>query len=161
MSVRLDSSLECDAGFDSLALVELRERLERGCRVQLPDSVLAKAETPLDWVRALSTARGQRPRASLTTPAPEAVAASEATAGPPTGAETLGAVISWHNVVRPHAVQVCLLDDTASTPQNVFEIDHEDCRAPTGAARGREPAGGPSARPSPTSPWLRRSGSRS
>ncbi|MGE5765015.1 MAG: hypothetical protein ACM3ZF_14405, partial [Mycobacterium leprae] len=38
---------------------------------------------------------------------------------------------------------------------NVFEIDHEDWRAPTGAARGREPAGGPSARPSPTSPWLR------
>ncbi|HLZ37506.1 MAG TPA: recombinase family protein, partial [Mycobacteriales bacterium] len=39
--------------------------------------------------------------------------------------------------------------------KNVFEIDHEDWRAPTGAARGREPAGGPSGRPSPTSPWLR------
>jgi 1-acyl-sn-glycerol-3-phosphate acyltransferase len=116
VSVRLDSSLECDVGVDSLALVELRERLERACGVQLPDDALAKMDTPLDWVHALSTARGARPPTPLPTPAPERVTPLEATAGPPTGAETLGDVVSWHEVARPHAVQVCLLNHTASVP---------------------------------------------
>src|SRR5512144_2573725 len=52
-------------------------------------------------------------------------------------------------------VEPVIWTSLAPETKNVFEIDHEDWRAPTGAARGRGPAGGPSGRPSPTSPWLR------
>ena len=55
-SASLDSSLERELGFDSLGRVELLQRVERAFGVQLPDQVLATAETPRDLLRALTTA---------------------------------------------------------------------------------------------------------
>src|SRR4051794_629010 len=60
-SVSLDSSLERELGFDSLGRVELLQRVERAFGVQLPDPLLASAETPRDLLRALTTA-GARSR---------------------------------------------------------------------------------------------------
>src|SRR5262245_20956501 len=61
VSASLDSSLERELGFDSLGRVELLERVERAFGVQLPDQLLATAETPRDLLRALTTA-GARSR---------------------------------------------------------------------------------------------------
>ena len=61
VSASLDSSLERELGFDSLGRVELLQRVERAFGVQLPDQLLATAETPRDLLRALTTA-GARSR---------------------------------------------------------------------------------------------------
>lgn len=61
LRVELDSSLERDLGFDSLARMELLSRLEKAWGVSLSEEVLIAAETLRDLVRALGlgTARIQ------------------------------------------------------------------------------------------------------
>jgi 1-acyl-sn-glycerol-3-phosphate acyltransferase len=101
-SVNLDSSLERELGFDSLGRVELLQRVERAFGVQLPDQLLATAETPRDVLRAL-TAADARSRMVHTTPA-KTLSLSEADA-PPTRAGTLVDVLAWHvqaHPTRPH-----------------------------------------------------------
>ncbi len=102
VSASLDSSLERELGFDSLGRVELLQRVERAFGVQLPDQLLATAETPRDLLRALITA-GARSRIidARSTTAPSL---SEADA-PPLRAGTLVEVLEWHvqrHSNRPH-----------------------------------------------------------
>jgi 1-acyl-sn-glycerol-3-phosphate acyltransferase len=52
----LDSSLERDFGLDSLGRAELLTRLEKTFGVRLPEGLLASAETPRDFLNALSAA---------------------------------------------------------------------------------------------------------
>jgi 1-acyl-sn-glycerol-3-phosphate acyltransferase len=52
----LDSSLERDFGLDSLGRAELLTRLEKTFGVQLPEALLASAETPRDFLDALASA---------------------------------------------------------------------------------------------------------
>lgn len=54
LTVRLDSSLENDLGFDSLGRAEIGMRIEQNFGVVLPDSSIASAETPADLLAALS-----------------------------------------------------------------------------------------------------------
>jgi len=54
LHIDLDSSLERDLGFDSLAKVELLSRLEKAQGVALREEVLTTAETIRDLVRALA-----------------------------------------------------------------------------------------------------------
>ena len=51
--VNLDSLLERDLGFDSLARVELLARIEQAFGVSLPEQTLVAAETPRDLLRAV------------------------------------------------------------------------------------------------------------
>ena len=53
LRVSLDSALDRDPGFDSLARVELLVRIEHAFGVQLPDTVLESAETCRDLLAAL------------------------------------------------------------------------------------------------------------
>jgi len=55
-ALSLHSHLERDLGFDSLARVELLQRLERSFEVDLPDETLGKAETLADLLSALTSA---------------------------------------------------------------------------------------------------------
>jgi 1-acyl-sn-glycerol-3-phosphate acyltransferase len=55
LGLNLDSSLERDLGFDSLAKVELLSRLEKAYGVALREEVLTTAETIRDLVRALAS----------------------------------------------------------------------------------------------------------
>ncbi len=56
---RLRSRLAAELGFDSLAVVELHNRLEQAFGVHLPDEVLASADTPADWLAAIRGARSE------------------------------------------------------------------------------------------------------
>jgi 1-acyl-sn-glycerol-3-phosphate acyltransferase len=101
-STSLDSSLERELGFDSLGRVELMQRVEHAFGVQLPDLVLATAETPRDLLRALTTAgahsRVVQAKAMQATPLTEVDAA-------PSRAGTLVEVLEWHvqsHPSRPH-----------------------------------------------------------
>jgi 1-acyl-sn-glycerol-3-phosphate acyltransferase len=97
-STSLDSSLERELGFDSLGRVELLQRVERTFGVQLPDQLLATAETPRDLLRALTTAgahsRVVQAKTIHATPLSEADAA-------PTRAGTLVDVLAWHVQAHP------------------------------------------------------------
>ena len=97
-STSLDSSLERELGFDSLGRVELLQRVERTFGVQLPDQMLATAETPRDLLRALTTAgahsRVVQAKTIHATPLSEADAA-------PTRAGTLVDVLAWQVQAHP------------------------------------------------------------
>lgn len=56
-AVRLDSRLDRDLGFDSLARAELLLRLERTFKVRLPEELIAEAETAQDLLDAVLRAR--------------------------------------------------------------------------------------------------------
>ena len=59
--VRLDSHLDADLGLDSLAVVELRSRMEEAFGVVLPDRILG-GDTLGDWLAVLRAARGSTGR---------------------------------------------------------------------------------------------------
>ena len=56
ISATLDGSLDRDLGFDSLGRVELITRIERVFGINLPEQVVANAETPRDLLQAVLTA---------------------------------------------------------------------------------------------------------
>src|SRR5579885_2459152 len=57
--VRLQSRLDDELGLDSLAIVELKSRLEEAFAVELPDRTLATADTPAAWLAAVHATSGR------------------------------------------------------------------------------------------------------
>jgi len=99
----LDSHLERDWGFDSLARMELLLRIERTFSVSIPERWLGEAETLRQLMPVISEAKAipqALPR--------EAAAPAEAAAVPvPHAAETLTEVLDFHaerNGDRPHVI---------------------------------------------------------
>ena len=109
--VSLDTSLERELGFDSLARVELLARLEQRFGARLPETVLASAETPRDLLRAL--AAGTRHAAA---PADTAVRATPVagTVTAPVHAQTLIETLAWHARAVPNRPHIYLTQDEAS-----------------------------------------------
>ena len=109
----LDQSLERELGFDSLARMELLQRLETEFGVALPETVLGQAETPSDLLGAvLAAGHGTAPR-PVTRPAASKPLADGARAAPgadgaraapgadgaraaPATLSTLVDVLAWH-----------------------------------------------------------------
>jgi 1-acyl-sn-glycerol-3-phosphate acyltransferase len=102
--VRLDSSLERDLALDSLAVAELRARVEAAADVELPDVVVGRADSPRDLLRAARGdrigdgaedvgGRGSRPAGEGPTPILEAP--------PPEEARTVMDLLSWPAASRP------------------------------------------------------------
>ncbi|MDE2255152.1 MAG: AMP-binding protein, partial [Betaproteobacteria bacterium] len=105
---RLDSSLDRDLGFDSLARVELILRIENAFSVRLPENTLALAETPRDLLNALKAA------GKATSLAPTVVLErnrSEPDQGQPLDASTLLDVLHWHLQRHPNRAQIVVLSD--------------------------------------------------
>jgi 1-acyl-sn-glycerol-3-phosphate acyltransferase len=96
----LDSSLERDWGFDSLARAELLLRVERAFSVRLPERLLGEADTLNDLLAALAGSQSQ-PSMDVTRARALAEEVAEAT---PADARTLTEVLDWH--VRQHAERV-------------------------------------------------------
>lgn len=109
--VALDSSLDRDLGFDSLARVELLLRVERALGVALPEDTLQLAETPRDVLTALRSASakvGALPTAGARTAPTQPGNGAEAA---PSESTTLLEVLAWH--VREHGdrTQIVYLSD--------------------------------------------------
>ncbi|MEW6561391.1 MAG: AMP-binding protein [Pseudomonadota bacterium] len=116
-TVALDSALDRDLGFDSLARVELLLRLERAFGVSLPEALLEQAQTPRDLLVALQAAaplqrdatqagpHGLDPKAGLQG------AAAAATSDVPDQAATLLDVLRWHVQRHPERTQIVLLTE--------------------------------------------------
>ncbi|WP_081857956.1 AMP-binding protein [Thiomonas sp. FB-Cd] len=105
---RLDSSLDRDLGFDSLARVELILRIENAFSVRLPENTLALAETPRDLLNAVKAA------GKVTSLAPAVVLErnrSEPDQGQPLDASTLLDVLDWHLQRHPNRGQIVVLSD--------------------------------------------------
>lgn len=105
----LDSALERDLGFDSLARVELQLRIERAFDVRLPEHLLATAETPRDLLRAVlaGTRRGKEALAAAPIAQPEAGDAGKS----PDHSTTLIEALDWHVARHPTRVHLMLLGD--------------------------------------------------
>jgi 1-acyl-sn-glycerol-3-phosphate acyltransferase len=99
----LDSHLERDWGFDSLARMELLLRIERGFAVGIPERWLGEAETLRQLMPVIATARTIAPAVPRQTAAPADTAAVPL----PHAAASLTEVLDFHaekNGGRPHIV---------------------------------------------------------
>jgi 1-acyl-sn-glycerol-3-phosphate acyltransferase len=101
----LDASLEKGLGLGSLERVELISRLESAFSVELPEAVLAQADTPEDLVEALLS--GSR------APSPGGVVARTTSAGlpPPTSARTLVEALAARAEAEPDRPHIYLKED--------------------------------------------------
>ena len=111
--VSLDSSLERDLGFDSLARVELVLRLEREFGTSLPEQALASSETPRDLLRFLLASAGHAPQA-----ADRSVASLVQSEGvrPPAEAQTLIEALEYHVERQPERLTVFLYEEQKEKP---------------------------------------------
>jgi 1-acyl-sn-glycerol-3-phosphate acyltransferase len=107
-AVSLDSRLDRDYGFDSLARVELFLRLEKRFGVGLPESVMASAETPRDLMRAMLAAQPARHAPAAVAERASALAAESET---PDRAATLLEVLEWHVARHPQRPHIVLQDE--------------------------------------------------
>jgi 1-acyl-sn-glycerol-3-phosphate acyltransferase len=113
-SVALDSDVAEELGLDSLAVVELHDRLEDAFGVTLSEDVLATAATPGDWLRAVLLARGSRGQADALLPRPPSIARPAGEAWP-AEAETLTEALAWHVEKHPDLVSIRILGSPGRT----------------------------------------------
>jgi acyl carrier protein len=118
-TVTLDSVLDRDLGFDSLARTELLLRTEHAFGIHLPDDTLQQVETVGDLLRAAQQAAPTtaaeaadrpvvRPLPRDTKPAREGLDDGRT----PAGAETLLDALEWHLRAHPDRTHLtCLVDE--------------------------------------------------
>lgn len=107
-AIALDDSLDVDVGLDSLARVELAERVGREFGLRLADATVFECDTPRDLLRALLKARPD-------TRAPTRALADHVTtrtqSATPERATTLGDMLAWHADAHAGRVHVQFYDD--------------------------------------------------
>lgn len=108
----LDSALEADLGFDSLARVELIARIERAFEVNLPERILGAAQTARDLLLAVQHA-GAGPVVHCPPagqpPAPEAVAIPS-----PSAVADLVGTLDWHVLAHPDRTHLHVMDESGA-----------------------------------------------
>ena len=127
-SIRLDSSLDQELGFDSLARVELILRIQRTFGIDLPQDTLARAETPRDLLEAIQKGTsGPAPQAPRPSVAPLESAREEAAE-----ATTLLEVIDWHLRRQPDRVQIAHLGEHGEQPITCRDLTEASKRVAAG-----------------------------
>lgn len=109
-TITLDSLLDRDLGMDSLARVELLLRIGHAFSVNLPEQVLASAETPRDLLRAVLAA-SVAPQPSIPL-AIKQVTLEKITAAPE-HATTLLEMLDWHTQTHPQRTHIVLSGEAA------------------------------------------------
>jgi non-ribosomal peptide synthetase component F len=123
--VNLDSELERDLGFDSLARVELLSRAGQQFGVHLPEALLGSMQTIADLLRMIQSAA-----AACNRPGPPAATASLAepirsprpAPGTPANALTLVEVLEWHVKKHPDTTHAVLLVEQQPRPLTYLEL---------------------------------------
>ena len=150
--VSLQSDLRGDLGFDSLALVELHDRLEAAFGVALSEDVLTAA-TPGEWLRAVREARGKTGRLRTEVPVAPSTVRPPGEAWPE-GAETLIEAFAWHVEKHPDLVSIRLVingpDGQRSSGSSVYALD----APPAARARHRRVPVVPPGYRAPVDPWV-------
>jgi 1-acyl-sn-glycerol-3-phosphate acyltransferase len=124
-SVTLQSALDRDLGFDSLARVELLLRLEQQLGAHLPESTLATAETVADLLRAVASATAlNEGGARSLAPASVAALAPRPRLSEPSEATTLLQVLLARALSSPAATHAVVLGEGA--PQTLTYAQLED-----------------------------------
>jgi 1-acyl-sn-glycerol-3-phosphate acyltransferase len=131
--VRLDSRLDRDLGFDSLARLELLMRVQRRLGVALSEEQALAAETPRQLVSALRVVAGGRAVVAQAAVADATPAA--ALPGPATEATTLVAALEWFVRLDPARVHLELYDGPTATPLRYGELYEEARRVAAGLLR--------------------------
>lgn len=111
VEITLDSRLEGDLGFDSLARVELLLRIERAFGVALPEATLQHAETLRDLLAAVAAAPARAAPAGAMAAVVTQIAAAAGDAATPTTAATLLEVLDWHVQAHGERTQIVLLTE--------------------------------------------------
>lgn len=110
--VTLQSALDRDLGFDSLARVELLLQLEQRLGVHLPAATLATAETVADLLRAVTSAEGRgEGSAQRIAPATISALAPRLRLGVPSDAATLVEVLESRVQSNPAAAHAVVLGE--------------------------------------------------
>lgn len=134
--VRLDSRLDRDLGFDSLARAELLLRIETEFAVRLPVELLSAAETPQDFLAALGggieTATASKVGAGET-----AVEASGEGQAAPESLATLAAVLQWHAAHQPERTHLIYLDEGKAPEPMRYGRLWQEARAVAAALQAR------------------------
>ena len=97
-TLNLDTSLDKDLGFDSLAQIELLGRIEKAFHVTLSEQILATVDTARDLLRAIMSAGSGNHKAIDRDIAAVKLAGVEEA---PLGAPTLIEVLQWHVAKHP------------------------------------------------------------
>ncbi len=130
----LDARLERDLGLDSLGRAELVLRLERTFAVQLPESLLAAAETPRDLLAAVLAASAL-PSPLLSTEVRElAVGPAEAA---PEAARTWLEVLDWHASTHPERTHLLLYTPEEAEEEISYRALREAARSVAAGLRQR------------------------
>jgi acyl carrier protein len=108
VSITLDSSLDRDLGFDSLAQVELLVRIEQAFDVSLPEQILTTAETGRDFLRAVLGAHG---RTQIIARVETETIQPTTTESVPDTAETLVQALKHHVTIHPDRPHFRLYSD--------------------------------------------------
>jgi 1-acyl-sn-glycerol-3-phosphate acyltransferase len=123
--ITLESTLERDLGFDSLARAELLSRVEQHFRVHLPIQTLESVETVADLVNAVASASGPLPMPGKAYPAPPGVAPAITSArspGLPNHAATLNEVLEWRARTAPDGIHAVVLGETDPEPLTYAQL---------------------------------------
>jgi 1-acyl-sn-glycerol-3-phosphate acyltransferase len=116
----LDTLLERELGFDSLAMGEMMLRAEHQFQVSLPQQLLAKIETPRDLLREIMLAHPAGTKPQVTS---EIKALHLGDVEPtPDHVKTLPAVLDWHVQAHPDRPHILLHEDD----QQITEISYGD-----------------------------------
>lgn len=123
----MDHSLERDFGLDSLARVELLNRIERELGVKLGEKAMVEAETPRDLLKQIT---GTVSAETLTpTPAETAKFAEIQVDHPPETASTLIEILDWHVARHPEQIHITLYDEEEHTEDITYRMLQEEAKA--------------------------------
>jgi acyl carrier protein len=119
------SRLDADLGFDSLARVELLERLERALNVELPPNALESIDTVSDLTAMM---RRAPPATGEAAAGPSALAVAAAAtepaspAGEPVEAASLIEVMMWRAQQQPHTTHAVVLGEAEPVTLTYAEL---------------------------------------
>jgi len=106
------SRLDADLGFDSLARVELLQRLERALSVELPPTALESIDTVSDLIAMMRQAPRLTDSAGVSPPLATASPGTRPSpAGEPVEAVNLVEVMTWRAARQPDALHAMVLGD--------------------------------------------------